>query len=62
VREGTELQRLGELLDRAINAFTRQSDTRRAAIVGIGFGLLLCVIVMLMCVIIGFVAGLGEQV
>jgi hypothetical protein len=54
------LQRLNELLDRALNAFTRQSDTRRAAIVGIGFGLLLCVVVLLICVALGFVAGLGD--
>lgn len=40
-------KRLEHSIDRAYEAFARQSDVRRAAILGIGFGLLLCVVVTL---------------
>lgn len=55
------MQRLGEFIERALGSFSQQSETRRAAIVGIGFGLLLCVIVLLICVVLGLVSGLGTS-
>ncbi len=54
------MQRLNQWVDELFRRFARQSDTRRAAILGMAFGLLLCVIVLLACVVLGFVAELGE--
>jgi ABC-type amino acid transport system permease subunit len=48
-----------EFLDRVLARFGQQSDTRRAAILGIIFGLLLCVVFVLVALVIGFIATLG---
>jgi hypothetical protein len=45
--------------DRALSAFERQDNVRRAAIIGVGFGLLLCVVVLGICLAINLIAGLG---
>lgn len=46
-------------LDRLLSRVIRQSDVRRAGILGIFFGLLMCVVVSLACVVFGLVAELG---
>jgi ABC-type amino acid transport system permease subunit len=54
------VQRFNEFLEQVLRSFTKQSDTRRAAILGALFGLLLCVIFVLVVLVLGFVAGLGD--
>jgi hypothetical protein len=54
------LSRISEIVDRLFYRFSKQSDSRRAAILGILFGLLMCVIVILLFVVFGFIATLGE--
>ncbi|HUZ01738.1 MAG TPA: hypothetical protein VMU89_15420 [Thermomicrobiaceae bacterium] len=43
---------ISDWINRLANAFTRQGDVRRAAILGIGFGLLLVVVVFLSCILL----------
>ena len=43
---------LGAWIDRLLESFSAQSEVRRGAILGIGFGLLLIVVVGLSCVIL----------
>ncbi|MBX5446076.1 hypothetical protein [Sphaerobacter sp.] len=45
-------ERLQRGLDRLENALARQSDIRRAGILGVLFGLLLCVIVLASCALL----------
>jgi hypothetical protein len=54
------VQQINQILDRLTRGFTRQSDNRRAAILGMLFGLLLCVIVVLIVAVFGFISTLGE--
>jgi hypothetical protein len=54
-----EKARMQEILDRLLARFGRQSDSRRAAILGIIFGLLLCVVFVMIALVIGFVATLA---
>jgi hypothetical protein len=54
------LQRIIEVVDRLFHRFSSQTDNRRAAILGTMFGLLMCVIVLLIWVIFGFIASLGQ--
>jgi type IV secretory pathway TrbL component len=54
------LSRINEIVDRLLYRFSRQSDSRRAAILGIVFGLLMCVIVLLLFLVFSFIATLGE--
>jgi hypothetical protein len=58
--EGMMVQRITDWIDRVFYRFSRTTETRRAAILGAGFGLLMCVVVMLICVIFGFIGTLGE--
>jgi hypothetical protein len=46
-------------IERALGAFERQDQVRRAAIIGVGFGLLLCVVAVGVCMVIGLLANLG---
>lgn len=57
---GGGVRRINELLDQALKAFVKLSDNRRAAVLGIFFGLLMCVVVVLAITVLGFVATLGE--
>lgn len=57
---GEGVHRINELLDRTLKSFTKLSDNRRAAVLGVLFGLLMCVIVVLSVAVLGFVATLGE--
>ncbi len=43
---------LGDWINRLADAFVRQNDVRRSAILGIGFGLLLIVVVFLSCILL----------
>ena len=57
---GAGLQSLSNLLERVLDWYGEKSSTHRAAILGIGFGLLLCVMVMGICGVLAFVAQLGN--
>ena len=56
---GHTVQRINEFVDQLFRRFSQQSDTRRAAILGMMFGLLMCVVVMLAIIVLGFMASLG---
>lgn len=45
-------ERLQRGLDRLDSALARQSDIRRAGILGVLFGLLLCVVVLVSCALL----------
>jgi hypothetical protein len=45
-------ERLQRGLDRLDSALARQSDVRRAGILGVLFGLLLCVVVLVSCALL----------
>ena len=54
------MQRLRGWIEGILYRFSRLPDTRRAAILGMGFGLLLCVIVMILLLLFGYIASLGD--
>jgi hypothetical protein len=58
-REGVRVNVIRGWADRALSAFERQDNVRRAAIIGVGFGLLLCVVVFGICLAINLLASLG---
>ena len=43
---------ISDWINRLADAFSRQGDVRRGAILGIGFGLLLVVVVLLSCILL----------
>lgn len=51
---------MNQWLDQFLKRLSQQSDIRRAAILGAVFGLLMCVIVILLVVVLGFIANLGD--
>jgi hypothetical protein len=51
---------MNQWLDQILKRFSEQSDFRRAAILGAVFGLLMCVIVILLFLVFGFIASLGD--
>ncbi len=54
------MQQINDLMERVLKSFTRLSDNRRAALLGALFGLLMCVVVVLIVAVLGFVATLGD--
>ena len=57
---GESVQQINDLMERVLKSFTRLSDNRRAALLGALFGLLMCVVVVLIVAVLGFVATLGD--
>jgi hypothetical protein len=56
---GVELQPIWDRLERALEWYAQKQSTHKAAILGIGFGLLLCAITLGICGVLMFVAQLG---
>ena len=54
------VQWINDVLERLTGWFTKLSDNRRAAVLGALFGLLMCVIVVLIIAVIGLVADIGQ--
>lgn len=52
------LQWIQRVVDELFNRYSRQTDTRRAAILGLLFGLLMCVIVLMILAVFGLVTAL----
>lgn len=53
------MQRIREIADQLFYRFGKLSDTRRAALLGMMFGLLMCVVVLVAIVLFGFIADLA---
>jgi hypothetical protein len=51
---------VSRLLERFMQWFRMQTDVRRAALMGIGFGLLLCVVVFISILLLSYVGTLGK--
>ncbi len=54
------MAQMHQWLDQFLKRFSRLSDTRRAALLGAVFGLLMCVVVLLLVAVFGFISTLGE--
>jgi hypothetical protein len=54
------LQRVREIVDRLLYRFGKLTDTRRAAVLGIMFGLLMCVLVLTGITMFGFILALAD--
>lgn len=52
------MQWIQRVVDELFNRYSRQTDTRRAAILGLLFGLLMCVIVLMILAVFGLVTAL----
>ncbi|MEX2426440.1 MAG: hypothetical protein WD401_06715 [Thermomicrobiaceae bacterium] len=53
------MQQIQEIVNRLFKRFGKLSDTRRAALLGVMFGLLMCVIVLAAVLILGIIADLA---
>ncbi len=62
IKEGLSaaMSSVSRLLERFMQWFRMQTDVRRAALMGIGFGLLLCVVVFISILLLSYVGTLGK--
>ncbi len=54
------MESISRRMRRFIDWFRAQTDIRRAAILGIGFGLTLCVVLFISIVLVTYVGNLGK--
>jgi hypothetical protein len=54
------MESLSRAVKRFLDWFRAQTDVRRAALLGIGFGLLLCIIIFISIVLVTYAGTLGK--
>ncbi|MGA7673210.1 MAG: hypothetical protein WBW04_22525 [Nitrolancea sp.] len=51
---------ISRIIARFMEWFRMQTDVRRAALMGIGFGLLLCVVIFISILLLSYIGTLGK--